>query len=63
MDTLLTLLGLVIGIEQLRRTEKPKQELEPFMPTCTTILGASVGSGISDLPTFHPGMRRMGLDR
>jgi len=41
----------------------PKLPKPPITPTCTTILGASVDSGIGDLPTFHPGMRRMGFDR
>lgn len=41
----------------------PKLPKPPHTPVCTTILGASMRSGINNLPTYHQGMDRIGFKR
>lgn len=60
IGTVATIVSVYIGYLVLRRT--PKLPKPPIMPTCTTILGASIDNHISDLPTFSSGMRRMGFE-
>ena len=49
------IVGVYVGYLTLRRTPKPPKP--SITPTCTTILGASMESGIKDLPAFSPSMR------
>ncbi|QIK78368.1 hypothetical protein G7077_05065 [Sphingomonas piscis] len=53
-------ISAVAAVIPLLRTKLPKPTITP---TCTTIIGANTDSGIDDLRTFSPGMRRMGFDR
>jgi hypothetical protein len=55
------IVGPVIAYLALRRT--PKLPEPPITPSCTTILGADISKHIDHLPTYSPGMKRMGLDR
>jgi hypothetical protein len=45
MESLLALIGVIVGIAQLRRTPKPKHEPEPFTPTSTLIVGVQMDRG------------------
>lgn len=45
METILTVLNLIVGVAQLRRTPKLKRESEPFTPTSTMILGVQMDRG------------------
>ena len=45
LGTLLTVLTLIVGIAQLRRTPKQKREPEHITPTCLTIIGVPMDRG------------------
>ncbi|MBV1690479.1 hypothetical protein KRR38_23080 [Novosphingobium sp. G106] len=53
----------VIAFLTLLRTPKPKPEEPPYIPTCTTILGASMNRHARDLPGYSSRMKGMGFDR
>lgn len=59
IETIATIIGTAIAIAALRRT--PKQH-KPYTPVSTTILTIDQNRG-PDLPTYDPGMKRMGFDR
>ena len=62
ISTVATLVGACFTYLALRRTPKPPKL--PITPSCTTILGANMmDRHIEHLPTYHPGMSRMGFGR
>lgn len=59
IDAIVNIVGTGIAIATLRRN--PKQP-KPFTPVSTMILTIDQDRG-PDLPTYDPGMSRMGFDR
>ncbi|WP_157082392.1 hypothetical protein [Sphingomonas pruni] len=55
------IIAAIIAYLTLRRT--PKLPKPASSPVSTTILTAPMNKGVTDLPSFQPGMARMGFDR
>lgn len=67
LNTAVTVAGFPVGISGLWMTwlmlkRTPKLPEPPIVPVSTLILGASVTNN-DNLPTYSPGMSRMGFGR
>lgn len=55
-----SLIGTGVGIATFRRSKQAKR---PFTPTSTIFLGVPMKGHDKHLPTYDPGMQRLGVGR